>query len=171
MIFDRTRPANDAEPLAFGCAEHLVLWACRRSADWRHSHDDLAPELLDACGAGAMEIMGALDLFASCLRSARGAFPKLQPCGSLDVSEDELRLLRLVSACQHGRYDQAQQLLQGVVTDTDGAELLLATSTLAGALMMGGLEIGQRPLTVGVCPQRALASGQPIASGVTPLRE
>jgi hypothetical protein len=95
MIFDRTRPANDAEPLAFGCAEHLVLWACRRSADWRQSHDDLAPELLDACGAGAMEIMGALDLFASCLCAARGGFPRPQPCGSLDVSEDELRLLRL----------------------------------------------------------------------------
>lgn len=171
MIFDRTRPANDAEPLAFGCAEHLVLWACRRSADWRQSHDDLAPELLDACGAGAMEIMGALDLFASCLCAARGGFPRLQPCGSLDVSEDELRLLRLVSACQHGRFDHAQQLLQGVVGAEHGAELLLATSALAEALMAGGLEIGLRPLTVGVCPQKALAPGHTIASGASPSRE
>jgi hypothetical protein len=39
--------------------------------------------------------LGALDLFASCLCAARGGFPRPQPCGSLDVSEDELRLLRL----------------------------------------------------------------------------
>jgi hypothetical protein len=55
-------------------AEHLLLWACRRSAGDEPTSPALVGEFIEACGEEALDVLSALDFFVGpCARRASAA--------------------------------------------------------------------------------------------------
>ncbi|MFA7602848.1 MAG: hypothetical protein WCY29_07550 [Novosphingobium sp.] len=159
MLFARVQPVNDCDEPDFGCAEHLLLWACRRSRDESPAGMARAIEFLEACGEDGLDVLSALDMFVEAMAMTKRRRAAFGAPGAHSLTQDEQHIVTLLAACQRDRPDIAERCLERLV-DADCRPLArMAAGTLAKAFLLNGLELHfPAPTRRNRCPQSALAA-------------
>lgn len=159
MLFARIQPVNDCVPPDFGCAEHLLLWACRRSRLGVPFSLDLAEEFVDTCGEDGIEVLFALDLFVQAIASTTLRRPEFGEPVAHTLTEDERLLVTLLAACQAGLPDIAQHCLDQLVDTKCRSFVMMAAGTLAKAFAINALDLHiPADHARDRCPQSAIAA-------------
>lgn len=141
MLFARVEPVNDTPGTAFGGAEHLLLWACRRSAGDEPTSPALAGEFIEACGEEALDVLSALDMFVAALRQSEQRRPHFAPPGAHALTPDEQEVLTLLAALQAGPDDLVQGCLARLADAPCRLPLRMAATSLARAFAATGLHL------------------------------
>lgn len=141
MLFARVDPANDAPDTAFGGAEHLLLWACRRSAGDEPTSPALVGEFIEACGEEALDVLSALDFFVAAMRQTRRRCPRFAAPGAHALTVDEQEVLTLLAALQAGRSDLVDGCLAALVDAECHMAVRMAAGSLARAFAANGLHL------------------------------
>lgn len=131
--------------LALNYGEHLLIWALRRLVVRAEICRAVEREFADACRDDGTEVLGTFRLFVAALSYAARRRIVIAHPGSLGLTADELKLLRLIGAAQDNDRTGFDALICWFARIEVRAQLAIAARALATAFAAHDLQVSAAP--------------------------
>lgn len=158
MIFARIEALNDIDDAAFGCGDHLLVWAWRRIAYGQSKRASLGCEFAAMFGEEGAEVLATLQMFLHAPDVAHAYQLSVGMPGGFSLTREQ-RVMHLLSAAQLGEQFLFERSLDVLARVELRHDVAIAANALGKAFAHHGLRLSapavQAPM---VCPQQALAS-------------